>query len=304
MKAALIDTIDVHNTLGEGVVWDKRSQCVWWTDIQQSTLYRLRYPCREPSRDLQSFTTPERLCCFALTDNEETLLAGFASGLALFDVATGKCRWLARPDEVKPGSGRRLNDGRMDRQGRFWVGAMVEDEALAGNNSASLYCLDNSGQLSVHKSGIQISNGICWSPDNQQFYFADSPRQRILSYNYDLATGAISSPEPFANTPQNQFPDGAVVDSQGYLWSAHWGGGCVVRYSPQGAVDQIIKTPASQPSCVGFGGPNMTTLFITSARQDLSPQQLQNDPEAGNLFVVETSVQGIEEPVYSNIHSE
>ncbi|MGS2722666.1 SMP-30/gluconolactonase/LRE family protein [Porticoccus sp. GXU_MW_L64] len=296
MEAELIHSIPVHNTLGEGVVWDARSQSVWWTDIQQSRLYCMAYP----SLAIRHFDTPERLCCFALTDNPDTLLVAFASGFALYQANTGTIDWLHRPQEIQPGSGRRLNDGRLDRQGRFWVGAMVEDEAAAGSDSANLYCLNSDGSLSVHKSDIGISNGICWAPDNRTFYFADSSAQKIFSYKYDMSSGKLSAQNLFAATPENHYPDGAVTDSNGQLWSAHWGGRCLQSYTPQGKVAQRIEIPTAQPSCLAFGGPDLTTLFVTSARQDLTAQQLAKDTQAGNLFVLQTTITGLAEPIYSH----
>ena len=192
----------MHNTLGEGVVWDPRNQSVWWTDIQESRLYCMAYP----SLEISYFDTPERLCCFALTENPDRLLAAFASGFALFEYKTGNIQWFYRPKELKPGTGRRLNDGRLDRQGRFWVGAMVENTNAGDSSQASLYCLDTDNKLSVHKSDITISNGICWAPDNRTFYFADSPTQRIYSYEYDISRGTISGQQTFASIPNGHFP--------------------------------------------------------------------------------------------------
>ncbi|MCV6603846.1 MAG: SMP-30/gluconolactonase/LRE family protein [Porticoccaceae bacterium] len=294
MKAELIKSIPVHNTLGEGVVWDARDQSVWWTDIQESRLYRMSYPACE----ITFFDTPERLCCFAFTENPDRLLVAFASGFALFEYQSGAVHWLHRPPEVQPGSGRRLNDGRMDRHGRLWVGAMVEDENLAPSHSASLYCLERSGKLSTHKTDIAISNGMCWSPDNRFFYFADSPTRQIDAYKYDIARGNISGKTVFTCTPEAHFPDGAVTDSEGNMWSAHWGGSCVVRYAPDGNQLQTVEIPTCQPSCTAFGGADMTTLFVTSARQDLNSEQLAKDPQAGNLFIIQTSVRGLAEPVF------
>ncbi|MDM3870059.1 SMP-30/gluconolactonase/LRE family protein [Porticoccus sp. W117] len=294
MSAELIHSIPVHNTLGEGVVWDARSQAAWWTDIQESRLFCMAYP----SLDIEYFDTPERLCCFALTDNPDKLLVAFASGFALYEYRTGNLQWLHRPEELQPGSGRRLNDGRLDRQGRFWVGAMVEDKGAATGKPANLYCLDSNGELSIHKSDIAISNGICWAPDNSTFYFADSPKQHIYSYKYDISRGSISEQKQFSATPVGQFPDGGITDSNGHVWSAHWGGHCVVRYTPQGQITEKVAIPTQQPSCLAFGGADMKTLFVTSARQGLNSQQLAKDTQAGNLFVLETTITGLQEPIY------
>ncbi|HEY4973334.1 MAG TPA: SMP-30/gluconolactonase/LRE family protein, partial [Steroidobacteraceae bacterium] len=181
----------------------------------------------------------------------------------------------------------------------FWAGSMVEG---AGAACGKLYCLQHSRSelaASVHLTGIAISNSICFSPDGTQMYFADTPQRQILRYDLDAASGALSNRQLFARTPPGAFPDGSQVDAQGHLWNAQWGAGRVVRYAPDGAISGTIDVPASQVSCVAFGGPHLDLLFVTSARQDLKPAQLASDPEAGNLFVYQLNVRGLAEPRFA-----
>jgi L-arabinonolactonase len=289
--AELIDTIPVGNALGEGVVWDHENGVLWWTDIQERTLFRYDPGTRKVDR----IATPERLCSFGLVRGHKLLLAAFETGLALFNPASGKTVWLARPHADIPEL--RFNDGRVDRQGRFWTGTMVEDDAPKA--AAHLYRLDRQGQLHRKASGIRISNGICWSPDSTRFYFSDSPSRTIYAYDFDAALGEIANRRVFATTPEGAYPDGANVDAEGFLWSAHWGAGRVVRYTPDGEVDRVIDVPASQPTCIAFGGPDLNLLYVTSARDGLKKDELLRHPSAGHLFVYRVDVCGLPDPRFA-----
>ena len=284
--ADLIAVLPVSNRLGEGVLWNPEDGCFWWTDILQSRLYR---------HDLAAGRTwwgetPHRLCAFAFLPRPGRILAAFDTGLAWFEPDTGAVEWLHRLPEM--GRGMRLNDGRVDRQGRFWVGAMCEDTAAAPFGSASLYRLERDLGLTQVFSGVGISNGICWSVDGSRFYFADSARQTITAFDCDPASGALGPPQPFAITTGAVSPDGAIVDAQDHMWSAQWGGGRVVRYDPQGRVRDEIVVPVSQPTCAAFGGDHLDHLCITSAWDGLSTAELDRQPQAGHAFVYRVDVPG------------
>lgn len=285
-----IATIPVSNTLGEGVQWDVEGQALWWTDIQERRLFC----CDWATRGLKTFVMPERVGAFGLLERGDAIIAAFESGIALCDLAGGAPQWLGRPDAAL--SGVRFNDGRVDRQGRFWAGTMVETEPRAA--IANLYCVDRRGALHRREGAITISNGLCWSPDSRRMYFADSPLRTICVYDFDADDGTISNRRPFAQTPQGAHPDGATIDADGYMWSAHWGAGKVVRYAPDGTVERAFDVPASQPTCVAFGGPDLDLLFVTSAREGLSADRLANEPGAGNVFVYKTGFKGLPERRY------
>jgi sugar lactone lactonase YvrE len=282
--AELVDVIPVKNTLGEGVLWDARRARVWWTDIQERRLFRY-----DPTgRTLERFRLPERLGSFGLVAGSDRIVAAFESGFALYHPESGQLDWLARPSNEHPNV--RFNDGRVDRHGRFWAGTMVEGDGPA---AGKLYCLGGTGQADVHATGIAISNSICFSPDGSRLYFADTPTRTIHRFDLDAATGAISNRQVFARTPEGAYPDGANVDCEGFVWSAHWGAGQVVRYSPDGAVDAVIGVPATQPTCVAFGGADRDLLFVTSAREGLDGAALQRQPQAGDVFVYQLEVSGL-----------
>jgi sugar lactone lactonase YvrE len=283
----LLATVASANHLGEGPLWNERDGKVWWTDIHESRLHRL-----DPaSGAIETVETPERLCSYAfLPDGGSRILAAFETGLAYFDIDTSSMEWIVRPE--KPRSGRRFNDGRTDLQGRFWVGTMVENEAKAGSDTGVLFRLDGNGELTEQAIGVSISNSICTSPDGRTLYFADTPKKLIFAFDLDAGSGAISNKRIFAEVAEG-YPDGAVVDEEGCLWSARWGAGEVVRHAPDGAVVSRLKVPASQPSCPAFGGADRKTLFVTSAREGLDEAALAADPQAGNLFVYQVEVAGL-----------
>lgn len=278
-----IETIHLGNLLGECVLWNHETQSVWWTDIEGRRLHRLDWECRR----LRVFPTPERLCSFGFVAGEERVIAAFESGLALYDPENGEGTWLWRLNRP----GQRMNDGRVDREGRFWAGAMAEDRDQAGR--AELYCLEADGSVLIRERGISISNSIAWSPDGVAFYFADSPARTI--WRYAFSNGRIADRDVFARTPEGVFPDGATVDAEGFLWSAQWGGGRVVRYAPDGGIARELELPVSQPTCVALGGPDLDLLFVTSARAGLSEAALTAQAGAGDLFVYNADVAGLPE---------
>lgn len=282
-----IGIIRSRDILGEGVLWDDRLQCIWWTDIAGRRLHRWTWR----QRSLETFGLPERLGSFGLIENDDRIVAAFESGIARYDLADGSLTWLARPEANTRGM--RFNDGRVDRQGRFWAGTMEESEPREGR--ANLYVVHRSGNAERRESGIEISNGACWSLDSRTFYFADSPRRNIYAYDFDAERASISGRRIFARLPPDAYPDGATVDAEDHLWSAHWGAGKIVRYTSGGKIDRVLNVPASQPTCIAFGGPELDHLFVTSARDGLSKAGLESQPDAGSLFIYKLDCKGVAE---------
>ncbi len=286
----LVEVIEAGDRLGEGPVWNVRDQRLWWTDIHNKRLRRWS----STNGAIEDVATPERLCSFALVEGRpDTLLAALETGLAWFEPEGGRLDWIARPEAG--GTGRRFNDGRTDRQGRFWVGTMIED--LAGPATASLWRFDSDGGFVAAQPGVSISNGLALSPDGRTLYFADSPRQAIVAYDLDPETGAIRGRRLFAEVERG-YPDGATVDAEGRLWSARWSAGEVVCHTPDGRVAGVIKTPASLPTCCAFGGPDLSLLFVTSATDSLTEAERAAQPLAGAVFVYETGAVGLAEVPY------
>ena len=289
MTARLLEVLPFANLHGEGVQWNGADGCLWWTDITGCALHRWHLE----SRALTSYRTPERLGCFAFVEGGARLLAAFASGFAWFDPGSGEVAWIDRREPA--GSGRRFNDGRVDRQGRFWAGTMVEDATIAAPSSAALFCLDDAG-VHERETGVGIANGLCWSPDGRTMYFADSPRRAIYAYDFDADSGVPCNRREFARTAPGVEPDGSCIDAEGALWNARWGGGEVVRHAADGRVLERVGTPgAGQPTCVAFAGPELNLLCVTSARLGLDAAALAAQPHAGHLFVYETTTRGLPE---------
>ncbi len=284
----LIDTVPCANLLGEGVQWNHQDECFWWTDIPSAKLYRYRVS----DKQLTNWDLPERLACFAFAKNDARILAAFESGFAWFDIATGAVEWIAKPEADVIGN--RSNDGRCDRQGRFWMGTTVEQKNSPEQNAA-LYCLDHNFAVSKYFSGLMISNALCWSPDSRKLYHADSPTHSIRVYDFDAQSGELSNPEIFAHTEIGVEPDGACVDAEGFVWNAQWGGSRVVRYAPDGSKNVVLDMPVSQATCIAFGGKNLNLLAVTSARIGLSDDAMAQQPQAGNLFIFQTEFTGLPE---------
>ena len=287
----LIAQIPCANILGEGVQWNHREQAVWWTDIKSSKIFRYHLA----TQDLQTWDTPEAVGCFAFAENDERILLALASGFAWFDKNSGAVEWIAKPEAHLVGN--RLNDGRVDRQGRFWNGSIVEQKNTP-DQSAGLFCLDADGNTTQHLSGLTISNSLCWSLDSTKLYHADSPSHQIKVYDFDAQTGTLANGKVFVQTSDNVEPDGSCVDADGHLWNAEWGGQRLVRYNPEGRQVFEFKTLVSQPTCMAFGGDDMSLLFVTSARIGLSDDALAEQPEAGNLFIYRTNFIGVNECWY------
>lgn len=282
----LVDRVETHNTLGECVLWNDQQQAIWWTDIHESRLHR--YDLSQ--RHLTTYTLPDRLASFGFTEDDDWLICAFAGGFALYEPESQTADWIAQPEKAIAGN--RFNDGRVDRQGRFWAGSMCESQPM--EPTGNLYCLAGR-QVTKVRGDIYIANSICWSPDSRQFFLADSPRQAIQSYDFDPATGATQNPRTFATTTPPHEPDGSTIDADGCLWNAVWGGSKLVRYSSDGRADQELALPVSQPTCVAFGGAELNLLLVSTAKIGLSAEQLERQPDAGNLLIYQTPYRGLPE---------
>ena len=274
--------------LGEGPVWCPRERALYWVDIRGQWLRRWV----ERGDQVTSWPMPEQIGSLAIAEDGGILVA-LRSGMAIFDSMTGGFRKLID----FPGHGRTLrsNDGKCDRQGRFWVGTM-ERETIAP--TGKLYRVDGRAIEAVIE-GVRIPNSLCWSPDGTIMYWADSLERVIWAFPYDTGSGALGERRVFTSVAPSEVPDGATIDADGYLWSARYGGSRVVRHAPDGSVDRVITLPASQITSCAFGGSTLSTLFITSATQNMDAAQRAAEPQAGHLFAVDVGVKGLREPRYA-----
>lgn len=292
----LLKTLPVANSLGECVLWNDIEQNFYWTDILERKLYRYH-----PGKNrLTQWNTPERLCSFGFIEGEsEALIAAFESGIAIYYPMNNKLEWLAKPEAGV--SGTRFNDGRVDRQGRFWSGTMVEaDPAVDANGNpttAAVYRIAH-GECTPVESGLQITNSLCWSLNSKKQYLADSPACAIYVYDFDPVTGTPDKRRIFVQSDAPIEPDGSCIDAEDHLWNAQWGGGKVVRYRPDGVIDIEVLLPVTQPTCVCLGGPELNWLAVSSANVKLNASDRKQQPLAGGLFIFETPYKGLAESRY------
>jgi sugar lactone lactonase YvrE len=223
-------------------------------------------------------------------------LLATARGLFIYDPATGAPpRSFADPEQGKPGM--RLNDGKCDRQGRFWVGSMHD---TVRDPVGTLYRVDPDLRVHARLQDFVLPNAIAWSPDGRTMYFADTHNQMMWHFDYATDTGEISNRRVFKDwRHQSGRPDGATVDQQGYLWTCMIATGHLVRLRPDGEVDRVIQLPVTNPTCPAFGGPDLDILFITSHSQRLSPEQHAREPLAGALLQLDVGVAGLPEPRFA-----
>lgn len=276
--------VSCGDTLGEGPVWDDAAQALWWVDIEGARLHRF-----EPAgHRLRDWNLPERVAALALR-REGGLVLALESGFAFFDPEREGLERLPRPPRLL--RGQRFNDGKCGFDGRFWAGTMREqgEECDAG-----LYCLEPDHTVRHVLGGVGVSNGLTWSPDGRALYFADSKTKLFRMHDYSPADGAIGPARPF-HGPEGLpgVPDGATTDAEGFVWSARHDGGCLVRHAPDGSVDRVVELPVRRPTSCTFGGPELRTLFITSARQGLSAGQLAEQPCAGGILAFEPGPRGL-----------
>jgi sugar lactone lactonase YvrE len=276
--------VDCRNTLGEGLVWDADAQRLYWTDIEERQLWTL-----EPrSGAVHSLAVPERIGCFAPRE-KGGLVVAFASGFAFYDPETGQREDIA-PFEPELRH-TRLNDGRTDRQGRLIAGGYDEVE---GKGVSSVVRLDPDLRVAKLFSGVCCANGTCFSPDGRTMYFADTPAKEIWAFDYEPSSGTLGVRRTIARfDDQPGMPDGSCIDAEGFIWNAQWNGHRVVRYAPDGRVDRVVAVPVLNPTCVTFGGENLDTLYVTTARYLMTAEQLAAQPQSGALFACKPGVRGL-----------
>lgn len=275
--------------LGENPIWDDRTQCLYWVDIRRPAIRRLN----AGTGHVDTWAMPDLVGAIALTD-EGRLLVALPQFIALFDEVSGSLESFARPPETVPGH--RFNDGRCDRQGRFWVGSMNN---ITRAPEGVLYKLEGRGELQPMRSGICIPNSLAFSPDGRTMYFADSLRYALYAYDYDPASGRPVRERVLFTTEPPGFPDGSTVDEEGFIWNAEFDGWRVVRYAPDGRIDRVISLPVQRPTCCAFGGANLDTLYITTASQKMSAADFSAQPLAGSLLAINVGVRGLPEPRFA-----
>lgn len=270
-------------------MWSVREQVLYWVDILSRHLYRW-----DPASGSQTrWAFEEEISALAERAHAPGLIVTLRRGFALFDPATDRePRYLHQPEPEWQGN--RFNDGKCDAQGRFWAGSM--DFACEAPHGA-LYRFDPDGQCTRHDQGFAVTNGPTWSGDapHVSMYFNDTVQGTTYRYDFDPVAGTLSNKRVWNRfAPGDGVPDGMTTDALGRVWVAHWGGSCVSCHDPETAQELArIRLPVSQVTNCAFGGKDLCTLFISSARGGLSPAQWDAEPLAGGLFAVSVDSPGL-----------
>ncbi|MFC3321703.1 SMP-30/gluconolactonase/LRE family protein [Mesorhizobium cantuariense] len=282
--------VDVKTTLGEGPLWDVEQERLYWIDSFDGRVFR----ATADGREIRSWDVPMKIGSMALRKDGSGAVVSLQRGFHLLDFATGDVTLIHDPEPDKPMN--RLNDGKVDRRGRFFAGSM---DTMEEGPSGGLYRLDPDFSVTRIDSGIICSNGPCWSPDDRTFYFADTWTGEIWAYDYDITTGAATNRRTFVrvDTSRGGAADGSTVDAEGYVWNALVYDGRLVRYAPDGSIDRVIDMPVKKITSVMFGGPKLDTLYVTSMAKPPLPRFPGDGVLRGSLFAITgLGIQGVAEP--------
>ena len=289
LNAAALQRIgDQTDILGESAVWCDSERALYWVDIRACAVRRWH----SLTGAVVSWDMPDLVGSIALRE-KGGLLVALRDALALFEPASGSFKQVAAPEAGH--ADMRCNEGRCDRQGRFWFGTMNN---ITRGPEGSLYRLDDRHICVKVSSGIQIPNSLAWSPDGRTMYFADSLEYTIYAYEFDPESGTLGERRTFAQTVPPAIPDGSAVDADGYLWNAEYNGWRITRYTPDGSIDRRVELPVQNPTSCTFGGPDLTILYVTTATQRLTAEELASQPLAGAVLAFNTYVRGLPEPRY------
>jgi sugar lactone lactonase YvrE len=284
--------LDCRDEIGEGPVWDPVEQALWWLDINGRRLHRWH----PESRRHTTVATPARVGSFALRE-AGGMVAAMEHAVGWLDPASGGFEPLAEPEAGR--ADHRFNDGRCDPRGRFFAGSMnLTLQAPTG----ILWRLDPRRRLAEVAGYATVANGLAWSPEGTRMYWADSPRARIWTFAYDLDEGIPYDRRLWAESdPDGPLgrPDGAAVDSLGGYWIARYRAGRVLRLTPDGRIDRVIRLPCGRVTMCAFGDSDLKTLYVTTARHNADPAELAREPLAGGLFACRVDVAGLPEPRFA-----
>ena len=282
MKPELI--ADYQCVCGEAPLWHPDEQRVYWADLEKGCMFRY-HPASGHHEQVYQAESRDQFFGGCTLQADGALLLFMARG-AVRTWRDGKMTTLI--DEIPDERKSIFNDVIADPKGRVFCGTVPVDDRLG-----RLYRLDTDGSLTLLVEGIDCSNGMGFTPDLKQMYYTDSTRYEIYIFDYDQDTGAISNQRIFVKGPEEDgLPDGMTVDAEGYVWSAHWDGSCVIRYAPHGREDMRVEFPAKQVSSLIFGGPDYTDMYVTTAGGD---DKEKNGPGAGALFRANVGIKGVPE---------
>jgi sugar lactone lactonase YvrE len=286
-QPSIENVLTARARLGECPVWDSDRQQLYWVDV-----YNYRVHQFDPATgEDRYFDTGDVVSAIQKAEGDRLIIA-LSRSLAFLHLETGEITSLYEIDFPYPNT--RFNDGKCDSQGRFWIGSISE-----APEQAALYRYDPDGKMQEMETGLTISNGLGWSPDESTFYLTDSAKHKIYAYNFAVETGKISDRRVLIDlTDQGVEPDGLAIDSLGNIWSALWDGWAIACFNPAGEEILRVKMPVQRPTCVIFGGSELKDLYITSASVGLSQKEIQQGFYAGDLFRFSTNSPGMPSHIY------
>lgn len=273
MSESIQPVLAARARLGECPLWDVDRAQLFWVDVYNHRVHQFD-PMTSQDR---YFETGDVVSAIAIAGKDRLLMA-LSDRLAFLNLETGEIIPLHQTQFPYPNT--RFNDGKCDSKGRFWIGSISE-----APGQAELYRYDFDGSLQIMETGLTISNGLGWSPDESTFYLTDSAQHKIYAYDFEVETGAIRDRRVLIDLSHEAVePDGLAIDHAGNLWTALWDGWCVACFNSSGQELQRIKLPVQRPTSVAFGGAQLTDLYITSASVGLSQKEIQQGFNAGDLF--------------------
>ena len=276
--------VDTKAILGEGPVWDIERQTLFWVDIEGCKLQEYN-----PSSGKNRHWQFDEMIGAAVPMKMGTLLLALESGLATFDCDLNKLNKIPVLENKAPKI--RFNDGKVGPKGNFWIGTMHKEFL---SQTGNLYRVSKNLNTSIAIPKTTISNGMAWSSDLKKFYYIDSPTFEVKAYDFDANSGTILNQKSQFTIPREHgSPDGMCIDADDMLWIAHWGGHCIRRWNPEtGEVLQKISVPAPHVTSCCFGGKDLKTMYITTARSGLTASQIKKYPLSGGLFVFKAPIKG------------
>jgi len=278
----------VRNEIGEAPLWVPEEQRLYWTDTEARIVWS--YQPRTAAKESWTLSLP--VTSILRRENGGFLLVT-KTGLAFWDRDTNTCELVANP--LADSKTLWFNDGAVDRRGRLVTGTM--NYRSLSSPDGCLYRLDPDREVTCLDTGLAVANGIGFSPDGTTMYVSEQFRGRILRYDYDQEAGTVSGRRVFAQLPEAEgLPDGIRVDSEGYIWNAHWGGGLITRYAPDGRADAQIRMPVPVVTCLAFAGERLDELYVTTGWYGMSLKEQKKKPGCGDLFRIRTDCTGLVEP--------
>jgi sugar lactone lactonase YvrE len=288
--SAPVNLVHCQSQCGESPIWEPAIRRLAWIDTENPV-----FSSFDPATGRTETAKTQWLVQAIGRRRSGGWIAVIRDGFALLDADPARGKLLGNP--VAGMAHMTMNDGAVGPDGRFYAGSL--NSQVLDAPDGCLYRVDTDGSVATIETGIVLPNGIAFSPDGRTMYVTEMFAHHILAFDFDARRGTVSRRRTLVTVPEAEgLPDGLVVDAEGFLWSAHWQGFRVTRYDPDGRKASQVDVPAPTATCIAFGGPDLCTLYITTGKKGLTPEQIEKYPEAGDLFAVETSVRGRIEPEF------